>query len=133
MGRFAADRTSWWASHRLGESPNVRNEPIPRRFHAMSGSSVSTSPGASVPSAHAYDPGAPDCLPLGADAPTRAYRDAAGVAWTVREVEARGTPGARGDCYLLFRSLMAWRRVWQYPSDWLHLPDAALEALSAQR
>ena len=99
----------------------------------MSSSSVSSPPGDGAPLTHVVDAKAPDCLPLRAEAPSREFEDATGVEWTVREVDARGVPGAQGDCYLLFQSRAIWRRVWDYPSDWLTLPVPALEALGAQR
>lgn len=53
-----------------------------------------------------------------------------GVSWRVREVDATGTPGARGTRCLVFDSEGVARRVWTYPTDWHDLDPAALLRLS---
>jgi hypothetical protein len=63
-------------------------------------------------------------------AAAREFIDRAGVLWRVIEVDARHTPGARGDHCLLFSSPSAIRRVWHYPPDWARVPADELDALS---
>jgi hypothetical protein len=60
----------------------------------------------------------------------REFIDRAGVLWRVIEVDARHTPGARGERCLLFSSPGAIRRVWQFPADWSQRPADELDALS---
>lgn len=55
----------------------------------------------------------------------RRYVDAAGVAWCVREKSTLG----RGPA-LYFVSVGTFRRVTQYPDDWLDLSAGELEVLS---
>jgi hypothetical protein len=61
------------------------------------------------------------------------FVDAASVHWRVTERDARGDPGARGDCCLIFACGDAVRRVWNYPPGWRDLSAAALIALSWRR
>lgn len=60
----------------------------------------------------------------------RAFNDAEGRPWTVREIDAHRLPNARGDRALLFESDGGWRICWAYPADWSSLSGDALEALS---
>ncbi|HWZ59669.1 MAG TPA: hypothetical protein VNW46_11900 [Gemmatimonadaceae bacterium] len=60
----------------------------------------------------------------------REFIDRAGTLWHVVEVDARHTPGARGDRCLLFSSPGAIRRVWHYPAEWSRVPAEELDALS---
>ena len=41
-----------------------------------------------------------------------------------------GSPWARGERCLLFRSATTIRRVWNYPAEWKELAPAELERLS---
>ena len=49
--------------------------------------------------------------------------------WTVREMDARGVPGARAPTCLICESTEVIRRLWDYPNDWRKLDDAALVRL----
>jgi hypothetical protein len=49
-----------------------------------------------------------------------------GRQWTVREVNARGVPGARRDTCLICESAEVIRRIWDFPSDWRVVDDEAL-------
>lgn len=60
----------------------------------------------------------------------RAYVDARGVSWTVREVACGDEPWAKGTRCLVFAADTAIRRVWRYPADWHQLLNDQLEALS---
>ena len=64
------------------------------------------------------------------EAGPRRYTDLTGCPWSVYEVEARDTPGAKRDHCLLFCSEGVVRRVWHYPAEWRSLKDAELDALS---
>jgi hypothetical protein len=55
-----------------------------------------------------------------------------GVAWTVRELDTRGVPGARGPRCLVFEHPELVRRLWTYPVTWTALSDAALLRLVDQ-
>jgi hypothetical protein len=46
--------------------------------------------------------------------------------WSVREIDARGVPGARGETCLIFEWPEAVRRVWTFPRNWWELDDEAL-------
>src|SRR3954470_3097211 len=46
--------------------------------------------------------------------------------WIVREVSARGVPGARRETCLLCESAEVIRRIWDFPSDWKNADDEAL-------
>ena len=59
--------------------------------------------------------------------PSREFKDAKGVTWTVKEV-ARG--GSRS---LVFECSHAVRRVREFPADWMNLSFADLENLSWHR
>jgi hypothetical protein len=50
--------------------------------------------------------------------------------WRVRELDARGRPGAQGPRCLVFEHHEIVRRVWQYPATWVTLPVAALLRLA---
>ena len=50
--------------------------------------------------------------------------------WTVREIDARGMPGARGSRCLVFENSCLVRRVWTYPAQWAELADEALLRLA---
>jgi len=50
--------------------------------------------------------------------------------WTVREIDARGMPGARGPRCLVFENSCLVRRVWTYPAQWAELADEALLRLA---
>jgi hypothetical protein len=50
--------------------------------------------------------------------------------WTVRELDARALPGARGARCLVFENEVLVRRVWDYPAAWLTWPAAALLQLA---
>lgn len=56
--------------------------------------------------------------------------DGKGAEWKVRELDARGLPGARCPRCLIFENHHIVRKLWDYPEDWLKLGDAALLALS---
>ena len=58
------------------------------------------------------------------------FADADGVYWTVREVDGRTVPGARGPKCLVFDCQTVVRRVWNFPSNWRELPPEQLIALS---
>lgn len=59
------------------------------------------------------------------------FRDSEGGIWEVHEVlVAPGSPWARGERCLLFRSPGSIRRVWSYPPDWKELAQEELERLS---
>ena len=49
--------------------------------------------------------------------------------WTLREMDARGVPGARAARCLICESTEVVRRLWNYPSDWRKLDDVELAAL----
>jgi len=49
-----------------------------------------------------------------------------GRQWIVREVNARGVPGARRDTCLICESAEVIRRIWDFPSDWRVVDDEAL-------
>ena len=53
--------------------------------------------------------------------------------WSVVEVDAANTPGARGSHCLLFTREGCVRRVWNYPPHWQSLNDVELAALSWNR
>jgi hypothetical protein len=53
-----------------------------------------------------------------------------GATWTVRELDTRGLPGARGDRCLVFENHEVVRRVWTFPAAWATLADAALLRLA---
>lgn len=59
---------------------------------------------------------------------TRTIVDESGRPWLVREVDTRLTPGARRPRCLLCEGEGVVRRVWAYPVDWRHCPDAELAA-----
>jgi hypothetical protein len=46
--------------------------------------------------------------------------------WIVREVNARGVPGARRDTCLLCESAEVIRRIWDFPANWRTVDDEAL-------
>lgn len=50
--------------------------------------------------------------------------------WTVRELDARALPGARGPRCLVFENHEIVRRVWSYPATWESLPAASLFRLA---
>ena len=58
------------------------------------------------------------------------FIDGHGVRWRVVERDARGDPGARGECCLIFSSDEAVRRIWEYPAAWRELSATALASLS---
>jgi hypothetical protein len=60
------------------------------------------------------------------EVPRHIYDDASGQHWTVREVDAAMTPGARAPRCLIFDSGVVARRLWSYPRDWVALPPSAL-------
>jgi hypothetical protein len=60
-------------------------------------------------------------------------RDGEETSWSVREVDGRKVPAARGSRCLIFDSESAVRRVWDYPPDWHELPPGELAALSWRR
>ncbi len=60
----------------------------------------------------------------------REYLDQAGVQWRVIEVDARGVPAARRERCLLFCSMSAIRRVWQYPDEWFGVEAEELATMS---
>jgi hypothetical protein len=62
--------------------------------------------------------------------PRRLYRD--GTVWEVREREAHGIPGARGNACLIFEAPERIRRVWVFPASWRELDDSALWHLAAR-
>ena len=49
--------------------------------------------------------------------------------WTVREMDARGVPGARAARCLICESTEVIRRLWDFPHDWRQLEDGDLAAL----
>jgi hypothetical protein len=49
--------------------------------------------------------------------------------WTLREVDARGVPGARAATCLICESTDVIRRFWRYPGNWRSLADDDLAAL----
>jgi len=49
--------------------------------------------------------------------------------WTVREVDARGVPGAVSASCLIGESSNVVRRLWRYPTDWGSLTDDELWSL----
>ena len=49
--------------------------------------------------------------------------------WTVREMDARGVPGARAPTCLICESTEVIRRLWDYPRDWRKLDDLELARL----
>ena len=55
------------------------------------------------------------------------------VLWTVTERDARDVPGNRGVRCLIFASVEAVRRVWEYPAGWRDLLTPSLIALSWSR
>lgn len=61
---------------------------------------------------------------------SRDFLDDRGVRWRVREIDASRLPNARAPFALVFECDRGWRLCWQYPADWVRLPDAELEALS---
>lgn len=69
--------------------------------------------------------------PSGPTVPKRQFTDARGNLWEVRERPAPREPWARGPSFLLFESSGIVRRVWDFPADWITLPDRELEQLSA--
>jgi hypothetical protein len=60
----------------------------------------------------------------------REYLDQAGVQWRVVEVDARSVPAAQRDRCLLFCSISAIRRVWQYPDEWFGVEPDELTTIS---
>jgi len=60
------------------------------------------------------------------EVPRHIYDDVSGQHWTVREVDAARTPGARAPRCLIFDSGAVARRLWHYPRDWVALPAGAL-------
>ena len=61
------------------------------------------------------------------------FVDEQGESWDVCELEPPpGVPWAKGPRFLLFESGPVARRVWQVPSDWATLDDAALSRLKDQ-
>jgi hypothetical protein len=46
--------------------------------------------------------------------------------WIVREVNARGVPGARRDTCLLCESAEVIRRIWDFPANWRTVDDESL-------
>jgi hypothetical protein len=46
--------------------------------------------------------------------------------WIVREVNARGVPGARRETCLICESAEVIRRIWDFPSDWRLVDEDAL-------
>ena len=50
--------------------------------------------------------------------------------WIVEEMDARHVPGAKAERCLVFSTGSITRRVWEYPANWMALPDAELQALS---
>ena len=67
------------------------------------------------------------------EVPRVVYCDADGARWQVREVDASGVPGARGERCLLFEGEGVVRRVWNYPHNWAHLAAEELASLSWRR
>lgn len=55
------------------------------------------------------------------------------IEWAVFELDARGTPGARGPRCLVFWREHCLRRVWEYSANWRTLGDVELAALSMHR
>ena len=49
--------------------------------------------------------------------------------WTLREMDARGVPGARATTCLICESTDVFRRFWRYPRDWRSLDDEDLAGL----
>ena len=49
--------------------------------------------------------------------------------WTLREMDARGVPGARATRCLICESTEVIRRLWDFPNNWRQLGDAELAAL----
>jgi hypothetical protein len=58
------------------------------------------------------------------------FRDASGISWTVREIDGKDVPAARGERCLIFECTNAVRRVWRYPRHWRELKDPELAKLS---
>jgi len=54
-----------------------------------------------------------------------------GAEWHVREINAAGVPGSRGERCLIFDSDMSVRRVWDYPAGWNELSDDDLWRLAS--
>lgn len=52
-----------------------------------------------------------------------------GIAWRVREMDAKHIPGARADRCLIFDSEGVVRRAWSYPRAWAELDDESIWAL----
>ena len=75
-------------------------------------------------SAHEFDR-VPEELP-----DTVVIADAQGMVWRVTEHDARLIPGRRGDRCLVFSSVLAVRRVWDFPAGWRDLPAAQLIEVS---
>lgn len=67
--------------------------------------------------------------PLRSDEGRRTFTDDEGTFWDVREVK-NPDYDRRGGKSLLFDSVHAFRRVRQYPANWLELTDAELAELS---
>ena len=51
--------------------------------------------------------------------------------WTIREIDARNLPGARGPRCLVFENHRVVRRIWHYPADWAIIAPSALLALAS--
>jgi hypothetical protein len=63
----------------------------------------------------------------------REFIDEHGIEWEVSEVDASKVPGARGRRCLIFESVHAIRRVWDYPPDWYRHTAAELSEISWHR
>ncbi|HEY0777999.1 MAG TPA: hypothetical protein VGD56_08545 [Gemmatirosa sp.] len=78
------------------------------------------------------DPAVPHA-PRGDARPPRRVLVHMGVEWIVTECDGAKVPGSRGPRCLVFASPDAIRRVWDVPTNWHVLSDAALFALSWRR
>ena len=67
--------------------------------------------------------------PLRSDEGRRTFTDEEGILWDVREVK-NPDYDRRGGKSLLFDSVHAFRRVRQYPDNWMDLTDAELAEIS---
>lgn len=70
--------------------------------------------------------------PLNADGIWRAFTDADGITWEVREMR-NADYDRRGGTSLIFESTGAIRRVRNFPARWMELSEADLAELSRQR
>ena len=62
--------------------------------------------------------------------PRLCFVDSMGTDWRIYEVASVNVPAPRGSNCLIFESVKAVRRVWNYPNNWHNLSSDELSALS---